>query len=37
MHEYVFRRRMKLNERICVKKAANRLYFYKGHNEGQPN
>ena len=31
---------MKLNKWICAKKKANRLYFYKGHNEvkaGQPN
>ena len=40
MQEYVFCRRMKLNEWFFVKKEANGLYFYKGHNEvkeGQPN
>ena len=31
---------MELNKKICEKKKANGLYFYKGHNEvkaGQPN
>ena len=31
---------MELNKEICVKKKANGLYFYKGHDEvkeGQPN
>ena len=38
--EFVFCRRMELNKEICVKKKANGLYFYKGHDEvkeGQPN
>ena len=40
MREYVFRCRIELNEQICIKKRANRLYFYKGQNEvkrGQSN
>ena len=40
MREFVFCKKMELNERICAKKKANRLYFYKDHNEvkaGQPN
>ena len=40
MHEFVFCMRIKLNERICGKKKANGIYFFKGHNQvkvGQPN
>ena len=40
MYEFVFHRKMKLNEWNCAKKKANGLYFYKGHDEvkeGQHN
>ena len=40
MRGFVFYRIIKLNKWICVKKKANRLYFYKGYDEakeGQPN
>ena len=40
MYEFVFCRKMKLNEWNCAKKKANGLYLYKGHDkvkEGQRN
>ena len=33
MREFVFCKRMELNEQICAKKNANGFYFYNGHNE----
>ena len=40
MREFIFCKRMELNEQICAKKNDNGFYFYKDHNEvkvGQPN
>ena len=35
MSECVFCRRTKLNKCICTKNKANKVYFYKAHNESQ--
>ena len=40
MREFIFCKRMELNEQISAKQNDNGFYFYKGHNEvkvGQPN